>query len=69
MIINKRVGFTISGSDYIKYLTQQLTIYMNLPANERKKRKSDQKHDRPLYSNRWLGMVPFVLKTLLKKAK
>jgi len=66
---NNRGGDIISGNDYIKYITQQVTTYIDLPSDKRKERKAEQKHQRPSYSNRWLGVVPFMLRSFLKNAK
>lgn len=60
-------GILISGLDYLKYVTEQVTTYVDLP-KEKKKKKPDKKLT-PYYSNRWFGIVPFSLKTYFKKVK
>lgn len=59
----------MSGNDYIKYVTEQVVSFLDLPAEERKKRKLEQKQITASYSNRWLGVLPFMLKTIRKKAE
>ncbi|WP_461177624.1 YqzE family protein [Virgibacillus ainsalahensis] len=58
----------ISGNDYIKFITQQLVTYIDLPPTERKKRKAE-KNKYPTYTNRWFGVLPFALRTIRKKAE
>ncbi|WP_373892758.1 YqzE family protein [Virgibacillus natechei] len=60
---------TISGNDYVKFMTEQVVTYIDLPSEERKKRKVEQKNPPATYSNRWLGILPFALKTIWKKAE
>ncbi|MEC5422267.1 YqzE family protein [Virgibacillus sp. C22-A2] len=57
----------ISGSDYLKYMTQQVVAYLELPSSERKERRKVQKLKRPLYTSRWLGIIPFALKVFMRK--
>lgn len=60
---------TISGNDYVKFMTEQVVTYIDLPSEERKKRKVAQKKTPATYSNRWLGILPFAIKTIWKKAE
>ncbi|WP_404452997.1 YqzE family protein [Virgibacillus necropolis] len=57
----------MSGNDYIKYMTGQIIAYMDLSTDEKKSRRKKHK-ERDALSNRWLGMVPFAMKMLWKKA-
>lgn len=59
----------MSGNDYIKYVTEQVVSYLDLPAEEKKKRKMEQKQTSPSFSNRWLGVIPFIFKIMRKKAE
>ncbi|WP_249871111.1 YqzE family protein [Oceanobacillus saliphilus] len=56
----------MSGNDYLKFMTEQVITYMNLPTEEKKKRKSEKKH-KPIFMNRWLGMLPFTIKVMFQK--
>lgn len=58
----------MSGNDYIKYITGQIIAYLDLPTDERKKRRKKHKKSQDAISNHWLGMVPFAMKMLWKKA-
>lgn len=58
----------MSFNDYVKYLTEQITSYMDTPAEEkREQRLKRQKEEPPVYSNRWLGVLPFAFKAARKK--
>ncbi|HLR62420.1 MAG TPA: YqzE family protein [Lentibacillus sp.] len=54
-------------NDYIKYLTQQITSYIDTPAKEKKEQKVKNKDESPVYLNRWLGVLPFAFKVAKKK--
>lgn len=66
---------TMSGNDYIKYFTEQMVMYMNHPESyrqARKARKTEKQEQRQeqktnIYTNRWLGVVPFAVKLFLKE--
>lgn len=57
----------MSGHEYLKYLTAEITTYMDLPAHRKKERKLN--HSQPAYINRWFGMLPFMIKILFKRKK
>lgn len=50
-------------------MTEQVVAYIDLPADEKKKRKSAQKNTDSMYVNRWLGVLPFALRLVLKRNK
>ncbi|RLL48091.1 YqzE family protein [Oceanobacillus piezotolerans] len=58
----------MSGNDYIKFLTEQFVSYMDLPPEEKKKRRVEG-NERPSISNRWFGVLPFAFKSIRKKAE
>ncbi|ASK63210.1 YqzE family protein [Virgibacillus phasianinus] len=58
----------MSGNDYIKYITGQIIAYLDLSTDEKKARRKEHKTSKHSFSNRWLGMVPFAMKMLWKKA-
>lgn len=68
-VYSKFRGENMSGNDYLKYVTEQVVSYLDLPAEEKKKRKSEQKQTTPGFSNRWLGVLPFMIKSIRKKAE
>jgi len=57
----------MSGKDYLKFVTEQIVTYMDLSSEEKKLRKQTQKMNRPLYTSKWLGMLPFSLKIIFQK--
>jgi hypothetical protein len=59
----------ISGNDYLKFMTEQVVSYIDLPAEERKKRKNEQKNSHQSYTNRWLGILPFAFRILIKRTE
>lgn len=64
----------MSGNDYIKYFTEQMVMYMNHPESyrqvrqERKEERQQRKREQEMniYTNRWLGFLPFAFKIFLK---
>ncbi|HLS08048.1 YqzE family protein [Lentibacillus sp.] len=54
-------------NDYVKYLTQQITSYIDTPAEDKKEQKVKNKEKPSVYSNRWLGVLPFAFKVARKK--
>nr|WP_245347742.1 YqzE family protein [Oceanobacillus polygoni] len=57
----------MSGNDYLKFMTEQVVSYLDLPSEERKKRKEAHKQQDSFYATRWLGMLPFTLKIMFQK--
>lgn len=57
----------MSGNEYVKFMTEQVTTYIDTPAEEKKLRKSQNKTEPPVCSSRWLGVLPFAFKLFLKK--
>ncbi len=62
---------SIKGNDYVKFMTQQVVSYMDLPKDERKQRKMEQKAQRhsPTIGNRWFGVLPVAIKSMFKRAE
>lgn len=58
----------MSGNDYLKYLTGEITAYLDMSTDEKRERRKKHKKPQVPLSNRWLGMVPFAMKMLWKKA-
>lgn len=60
---------TISGQDLIKYLTEQMTTYMDLDQDDRRKQRLTRQEIRSSTSklDRWLGILPLMLKMHLKR--
>ncbi|RDW21937.1 YqzE family protein [Oceanobacillus chungangensis] len=58
----------MKSNEYVKFMTQQIVTYMELPMEERKKRKLEQKNP-SIYANHWLGVLPFALRVMRKKAE
>ncbi|MFC4022806.1 YqzE family protein [Oceanobacillus longus] len=56
----------MSGNDYLKFITEQLISYMDLSSEEKQKRKK-QKKDYPIYTSKWLGMLPFTIRIMFQK--
>nr|WP_068671897.1 YqzE family protein [Oceanobacillus sp. Castelsardo] len=59
----------MKGNDYLKFVTEQVVSYLDLPAEERQKRKSERKNMGSGFSNHWFGVLPFAIKSLRKKAE
>ncbi|MGJ9456954.1 YqzE family protein [Oceanobacillus sp. CF4.6] len=56
----------MSGNDYLKFITEQLISYMDLSSEEKQKRKK-RKKDYPIYTSKWLGMLPFTIRIMFQK--
>ncbi|GGK03219.1 hypothetical protein GCM10007063_26760 [Lentibacillus kapialis] len=54
-------------NDYVKYLTERITSYIDTPTNEKREQKLKNKSEEPVYSNKWLGILPFAFKIIKKK--
>ncbi|HLQ98461.1 MAG TPA: YqzE family protein [Candidatus Dormibacteraeota bacterium] len=53
----------MSGNDYLKFLIEELTTYMNQPT----KNKKSLKKKSSLSMDQLFGMIPFALKTYFTK--
>lgn len=58
---------TISGNDYIKFLTEQITSYIDLDPQDRKQKRLKRKEHRSNSLDRWLGVLPLMVKIHMKK--
>ncbi|CDQ39676.1 MULTISPECIES: YqzE family protein [Virgibacillus] len=59
----------MSTNDYIKFMTEQVVTYIDLPAEEKKKRKTKRQRKSVLFGNRWLGLLPFAFRMMINKNK
>jgi len=50
-------------------MTEQVVSYIDLPSDERKRRKTEHKNSHQLYTNRWLGILPFVCRLLIRRTE
>lgn len=57
----------MNGNDYIKFITQEFTSFIDSTPEERKTRKSERKPKQGAYSSKWLGVLPFALKSTIRK--
>jgi hypothetical protein len=65
-IIKKGVA-SMAANDYVKFVTQQLVAYMDLPKEERKKRRMQRKQEKPPLAYHWFGMIPLSLRLLFRR--
>ncbi|APC48312.1 YqzE family protein [Virgibacillus halodenitrificans] len=56
----------MSGNDYLKFMTEQIVSYIDLPPEERKKKHNEKKSNK-IVANRWFGILPFAYRTWRKK--
>ncbi|WP_152656215.1 YqzE family protein [Oceanobacillus sp. CFH 90083] len=60
----------MKSNDYIRFLTEEMVKYMHLSSEEKAERKQKkQKASNPLYSNKWLGVIPFSVQSWYRKRK
>ncbi|AEH47244.1 YqzE family protein [Parageobacillus thermoglucosidasius] len=57
----------MSTNDYVKFFTQQLVTYMDLPKEERIKKRMQRKREKPPLSYRWFGLIPISLRLLFRR--
>lgn len=57
----------MSTNDYIKYITQQLVRYFQVPKAERKERREQKREEKTDLSFRLFGFIPFALKMFFRK--
>ncbi|MYL58261.1 YqzE family protein [Virgibacillus halodenitrificans] len=56
----------MSRNDYLKFMTEQIVSYIDLPPEERKKKHNEKKSNK-IVANRWFGILPFAYRTWRKK--
>lgn len=56
----------MANHSYIKYLTEQLVMYLNKSSAEKTEQKR-VKENKTIYSNHWFGLVPFAVKMVFKR--
>ena len=54
-------------NDYVKFVTQRFVTYMDMPTEERARRRSARKQERPPLSYRLFGIVPLSLRLLFRR--
>ncbi|TMV47841.1 YqzE family protein [Paenibacillus mesophilus] len=59
----------IKTDDYIKYLTEKVVAYMDMPADVRKEQRSLYRSTREPWQVRWFGMVPLSVLIWWKQRK
>nr|WP_029191111.1 YqzE family protein [Ornithinibacillus scapharcae] len=61
----------MKGNDYVKFMTQQVVSYIDLPKEERKQRKLNQKAEKqyPVLGNKWFGVLPYAIKSIFRRAQ
>jgi hypothetical protein len=47
--------------DYVQYVTEKIVSYYDLPKDKRKQKRLEAKHQRPAWTMRWFGMIPFAM--------
>lgn len=58
----------MSGNEYVKYITEEITAYLDMPTYQKKERRRKHKRSKAALSNRWFGMLPVAMKMFWKKA-
>ncbi|WP_174613790.1 YqzE family protein [Virgibacillus ihumii] len=57
----------MNGNEYIKFMTQEFTSFIDSTSEERKTRRSKRRTEPSVYSSKWLGVLPFALKSVMRK--
>lgn len=50
----------MASHDYVRYLTERLVRYMDMPQGERKKQREEKQ--REPWDRRWFGDIPFSMR-------
>ncbi|MCR6096696.1 YqzE family protein [Salipaludibacillus agaradhaerens] len=56
-------------NDYVKYMTEQLVTYVDIPREERKEKRQLKKKHRPPMSYRLFGLIPIAFRFLFNRHK
>ncbi|PAQ14819.1 YqzE family protein [Bacillus sp. FJAT-42315] len=54
--------------EVIRYCTQSTLSYLNEPKQERKQKRQRRKTERPAFSSRWFGVLPWAVRQLFRKS-
>lgn len=54
-------------NDYVKFVTEQVVTYMDIPSEEKKSKKEQKKQEKELFANRWFGILPVSMKLLTNR--
>ncbi|ARA99151.1 MULTISPECIES: YqzE family protein [Geobacillus] len=54
-------------NDYVKFVTQQFVAYMDMPKEERTRRRSERKQEKPPLSYRLFGLMPLSFRLLFRR--
>lgn len=57
------------GEEIVKYVTQKVVTYMDMPKEERERMRQERKHRKEPWSVRWFGMIPLALSMLFRSRK
>ncbi|SES83326.1 YqzE-like protein [Oceanobacillus limi] len=56
------------SNDYIRQMTERVVSYMDLPADERRKKRKEHKTKKQQTGvNRWFGVLPQAIRISFKK--
>jgi hypothetical protein len=59
---NAGVNRVAKGDELVKYVTEQLLTYIEMPRDLRKQAKAAQKEARESWQYRWFGMLPVAIR-------
>lgn len=59
----------MSGSEYVKFMTEEIISYLQLSSDEKKRRKEKRKDQMDPPASRWFGILPFALQLLLQQKR
>ena len=56
-------------NDYVKYVTQQFTSYVDTPSEKRKAMREELKANKPPFAFRYFGLIPYAIMQVFKLKK
>jgi len=60
--------FSISGLDFLKYLTERFTTYIS-PSSTDEKENHHQAKKQIVYTNHWFGILPLAVRSFFRNNK
>lgn len=59
----------MSVNQFIQFITREILLFMELPAEERRRRKELRREQRSSWSHHWFGAVPLAIGMLVSSIR
>ncbi len=61
-------GNNLSTRDYLQFITEQFVTYLDMPADEKRRRKEAKKRSKWSSTNKWFGTLPLALRIMRQQS-